>query len=154
MLIRLATTDDKAKVLALLDELGEEINKKDGPSPRNAEAQAVGAPLFDEVVSRKDTLIFVADDNEMLLGLVSFYIIPNIQHGSHRGHIEDFVVSEAARGRDVGTKLFDAVKAYCKEHCIQVIKLDSGLPLVEAHAFYEKIGGKFTEKMFRFDIGD
>lgn len=122
MLIRFATSDDKATVLALLDELGEEIDRKAGYSPRNAEARAVGAPLFDEVVSRKDTLVFVADDNGNLLGLVSLYIIPNMRHGSHRGHIEDFVVSEAARGRGVGTKLFDAVKAYCKEHGIRTIK--------------------------------
>lgn len=152
MNIRFATKKDKEKVLALLDELGEEVNKKMGYSPHNAEAQKVGGPIFDEIVSRKDTLIFVAEKDSKLLGLVTFYLLPNMRHGWRRGHIEDAVVSESARGQGVGSQLFDTVKKYCRKNNIKVIKLDSGIDLVEAHKFYEKNGGKFTEKMFRFDL--
>lgn len=45
-----------------------------------------------------------------------------------------------------------AIIAYCKKSKIKVIKLDSVLELEEAHRFYEKHGGKHTEKMYRFDI--
>jgi len=152
MIIRFAAKDDKEQVLKLLDELGEEVNKKMGFSPHNAEAQKVGGPMFDEIVSRKDTLIFVAEEKGRLLGLVTFYLLPNMRHGWRRGHIEDAVVSESARGQGVGSQLFDAVKKYCRDNNIKVIKLDSGVDLVEAHKFYEKNGGKFTEKMFRFDL--
>lgn len=152
MKIRFATKNDKESVLKLLDELGEEVNKKMGYSPHNAEAQKVGGPVFDEIISRKDTLIFVAEDNNKLIGLITFYLLPNIRHGWHRGHIEDFIVSETARGKGIGTQLFNAVKKYCRENNIKVIKVDSGVDLTGAHRFYEKNGGKFTEKMFRFDI--
>ena len=71
-----------------------------------------------------------------------------MRHGWHRGHVEDFIVNETG----IGTQLFNAIKQYCKENNIKVVKLDSGVDLIGAHQFYEKIGGKFTEKMFRFDI--
>lgn len=152
MNVRFAKKEDKVQVLRLLDELGEEINKKMGFSPYNAAAQKIGSPIFDEIISRKDTLIFVAEENKKLVGLITFYLLPNMRHGWHRGHVEDFVVSEAARGKGIGTQLFDMVKQYCKKNNIKVIKLDSGVDLTGAHKFYEKNGGKFTEKMFRFDI--
>ncbi len=152
MTIRFATSEDKDSVLRLLDELGEELNKMMGHSPHNAEAQEVGGQVFDEIMSRKDTLIFIAEEDGKLTGLVTFYILPNIRHDWYRGHIEDFIVSKAVRGKGIGSQLFDAVKKYCKENNIRVIKLDSGVELTDAHRFYEKNGGKFTEKMFRFDI--
>lgn len=152
MNIRFATRNDKEQVLKLLDELGEEVNKRMGYSPHNEEAQKVGGPIFEEIISRKDTLIFVADNNGQLVGLITFYLLPNIRHGWHRGHIEDIVVSELARHQGIGSQLLDAIKKYCVENNIKVIKLDSGVDLLDAHKFYEKNGGIFTEKMFRFDI--
>jgi len=152
MNICIATKEDKDQILKLLDELGEEVNKKMGHSPHNAEAQKVGGPIFDEIISRKDTLIFITEENGKIIGLVTLYLLPNMRHGWHRGHIEDFVVGKTARGKGIGTQLFNFVKQYCQENNIKVIKLDSGVDLTDAHRFYEKNGGKFTEKMFRFDI--
>ncbi|OGK29904.1 hypothetical protein A3G67_00420 [Candidatus Roizmanbacteria bacterium RIFCSPLOWO2_12_FULL_40_12] len=152
MKIRLAVKEDKENVLRLLDELGEEVNKRMGYSPHNAEAQKVGGVIFDEILFRKDTLIFLVEDENKLVGVATLYLLPNMRHGWHRGHIEDFVVSESARGKGVGSQLFDEIKKYCKDNKIKVIKLDSGVDLTDAHRFYEKNGGKFSEKMFRFDL--
>ena len=152
MEIRLAIKEDKDNVLKLLDELGEEVNKRMGYSPHNAKAQKVGGAIFDEIVSRKDTLIFLAEDKDKLVGVATLYLLPNMRHGWHRGHIEDFVVSESVRGKGVGSQLFDKIKQYCRSNNIKVIKLDSGVDLTDAHRFYEKNGGKFTEKMYRFDL--
>lgn len=152
MNIRFADKKDKGKVLMLLDELGEEINKRIGYSPHNAEAQKIGGHIFDEIVSRKDTLIFVAEEGVRIIGLMTLYLLLNMRHGWHRGHIEDFVISKKERRKGIGTKLFDAVKRYCQENNVKVIKLGSGVELTDVHRFYEKNGGRFTEKMFRFDI--
>lgn len=152
MTIRFATANDKLGVLALMDELGEEINLRRGYSPHNAEASRVGSGMFDEVISRSDAMIFIAEENGKLNGLMTFYLLPNLRHGFYSGHVEDIVVSKAYRRKGVGTALFYALKKYCKEHNVSVIKLDSGLELADAHKFYEKLGGTFTEKMFRFDL--
>ena len=145
MKIRLAETKDKQQILSLFDEFSVMFGASDVPSQ-------VGGKIFDEVIHREDTMIFVAEENEMLVGLATLYLLPNIRHGWRRGHIEDFFTTAAYRGRGLGTALFSAIKEYCKTNGIKVIKLDSEKDLIEAHGFYEKNGGKFTEKMFRFDI--
>ena len=151
MEVRFARQGDKKQVLGLLDEFGVEVNKKIRHSAKS-EAQKIGGRIFDEIIRRKDTMIFLAIEEENVVGLATFYLLPNIRHGWHRGHIEDFIVSEKARRKGIGSAIMDAVKTYCRKNNIKVIKLDSGLELKEAHKFYEKHGGKHTEKMYRLDL--
>ena len=151
MEVRFARQGDKKQVLGLLDEFGVEVKKKIRHSAKS-EAQKIGGRIFDEIIRRKDTMIFLAIEEENVVGLATFYLLPNIRHGWHRGHIEDFIVSEKARRKGIGSAIMDAVKTYCRKNNIKVIKLDSGLELKEAHKFYEKHGGKHTEKMYRLDL--
>jgi GNAT superfamily N-acetyltransferase len=151
MEIRLAKLEDERKVLELLDELGEEMNDKTGQSAHNTEAQRIGGPIFREIINRKDTLIFVAIEDNVIIGLATFYILPNIRHGMHRGHVEDIIVNKDMRGKGIGTKIFNAIKDFCKKNDIKVIKLDTNKNL-EAHNFYLRNGGKQTELMYRFDL--
>jgi len=145
MQIRFATPPDKEKVLTLFDEFSLLFETKDIPSH-------IGGNIYDEMMKRNDIKIFLAEDKDMLIGLATFYILPNIRHGRHRGHIEDFFITASWRGKGVGSQIFSAVKKYCRKHSINVIKLDSEKNLHASHAFYEKNGGKYTENMFRFDI--
>lgn len=145
MKIRLANQNDKEQILSLLDEASREWESLEVPSK-------VGMKIFEEIINRKDTEIFVAEENERLIGLVTFYLLPNIRHGWHRGHIEDFFVKKDMRSKNVGSMLFGAIKKYCRDNKIRVIKLDSMIENVKSHRFYEKNGGKQTEKMFRFDL--
>lgn len=145
MTIRLATAQDKQGVLRIFDEFSALLNASDVPS-------VVGGKIFDEVISREDTHVFIAEDDGEIVGVATLYLLPNIRHGWRRGHIEDFFVTSTKRSRGVGTALFTAIKEYCRDHSIKVIKLDSGNELVKAHSFYEKHGGKTTERFFRFDL--
>lgn len=145
MEVRFAISNDKAQVLKLFDEFSLMIKAKDIPSK-------VGSAIFDEIVSRDDTKIFVVEENSQILGIATFYLLPNIRHGWKRGHIEDFFVTNSARSKGVGTFLLSSIKDYCRKNNIKVIKLNSGNELINAHSFYEKNGGKTTERFFRFDI--
>ena len=145
MKIRTATTKDKVQVMQLFDEFSAFFGTEDVPSE-------VGETIFDQVVRRDDIKLFVAEEDGQLLGLATLYLLPNIRHGYMRGHIEDFFVTQNTRSNGVGTKIFDGVKEYCRAHHIKVIKLDSGNELADAHFFYEKNGGKTTERFFRFDL--
>ena len=145
MNVRLATANDKADVLKLFDEFSSMMHASDVPSE-------VGGPMFEEVVSRNDTKLFVVEDDDQLLGLATFYLLPNIRHGWKRGHIEDFFVTNDARRRGVGTTLLSAIKDFCRQNQIKVIKLDSGNELINAHRFYERNGGQTSERFFRFNI--
>lgn len=145
MTIRLATPQDKTQVLELFDEFSVMFHAAETPS-------VVGGDIYDEIMSRTDTMIFVAEEDNKLQGLVTFYLLPNVRHGWHRGHIEDFFVTSSTRGNGVGTQLFNYIKDYCRDNNIKVIKLDSGNELTSAHKFYEKNGGRTSERFFRFDI--
>jgi len=145
MTIRIATAQDKDNVLKLFDEFSCLLKAKDVPSEK-------GSSIFDEIVSRNDTKIFIAEEDGHVLGLATLYLLPNIRHGWHRGHIEDFFVTMENRGKGVGTQLFNGVKEYCSNNGVKVIKLDSGNELTNAHKFYEKNGGQTTERFFRFDL--
>ncbi len=151
-MIRLATSKDEAEVLKLLDVLGDELSSKRGYSPANHEAVEKGGLIFKDVVSRKDTLIFVYEEDSKIVGLITFYVLPSIRHGNYRGHIEDVVVEKSQRNKGIASQLMNEVKQYCRVQGIRVIKLDSGNELEDAHKYYLKNGGKQTEKMFRFDI--
>lgn len=152
MNIRFATKDDKEQVLQLLDELGNAVSTRPGPDPYDTKAQDVGEPIFYEIIDRDDTHVFVAEDNGQIVGLVTFYLLLNIRHGWHRGHIEDVIVSETARRQGVGTALMEAIKDYCRTNGIKVFKLTTQTDNARAQAFYEKNGGENTEMLYRFDI--
>ncbi|MBU3942186.1 MAG: GNAT family N-acetyltransferase [Nanoarchaeota archaeon] len=150
MVIRLATKVDKAKVLKLYNELRDITEGK--KTVISNEHRRRSEEIFRSVIERNDTHIFVAEENNDLIGLATFYLLPNIKHGWLRGHIEDMIVTKSVRGKGVGSQLLNEIKKYCSKHDIKVIKLDSGRELKQAHQFYKKNDGKQTELMFRFDI--
>jgi GNAT superfamily N-acetyltransferase len=144
-IVRMATLSDQDSVLELFNEFSEFLGSDD-------RCLDTSEAIYREMINRDDTFIFVAEEGANLLGLVTLYLIPNVRHGWHRGHIEDMFVSESARKSGVAQLLFEEVKNYCKEIGVKVIKLDSGNELTDAHRFYEKQGGKSTERFFRFDL--
>ena len=151
MEIRLATEKDRDDVLALLDEILVAVNKK---TVQPSEAQKLRENMFLELLDRPDVKIFVAVENSRLIGTADLFLLPIMRRGYHQGHVEDLVITESARGKVVGSMIMKAIKDYCKENNIKVIKLTSAFELEDAHKFYEKQGGVHTEKMFRFDLKD
>jgi|SRR3989344_3204656 len=151
MIVRFAGEKDEEQILNLLDQLLAEVNLKGGFN-KTTEGKAPRKKIFAELLAREDVKMFVVDEGGKLLGFCDFFIVPVVRRGYLQGHIEDLVVDESARGRGVGTLLLKKLIQFSRERGIKVIKLTSGLELVDAHKFYGKNGFKFTEKMFRFDV--
>jgi GNAT superfamily N-acetyltransferase len=145
MNIRFATSKDKKQILGLLDEASIFLKAKDVPS-------VVGGKMFDKVIKRRDIKMFVAEEGNNLVGTMTLYLLPNIRHGYLQGQIEHVFVKEKMRGKGAGSLILEKIKAYCRGKNIKVVKLNSGNELREAHKFYEKNGGKTTERFFRFDV--
>ncbi|MEK7092303.1 MAG: GNAT family N-acetyltransferase [Patescibacteria group bacterium] len=152
MNIRLAQQEDKEPILSLLDELILQANIKSGSPPASAEKAEAKSKLYDELIAREDVKIFVAEHENAIVGVADLFIVPIMRRGYYQGHIEDFVVTEKMRGKGVGSMILRKIKEYCKKNNIRVIKLTTAIEFKEAQAFYEKNGGKFTEKMYRFDL--
>lgn len=149
--IRLAKSEDKENVLKILDELIYEVNKKMGSTLAHKSNQKRYA-LYEKMLHREDIKIFVAQENGEIYGVAELYIIPILRRGYYQGVIEGLVVSKSMRGKGIGSALLKEIIDYCKSNNISVIKVNSGNELTEAHKFYESHGGKFTEKLFRFDL--
>ena len=152
MTIRFAKKEDKKQVLQLLDELLTDISCVLGTKPTHQPVVKAGNEIFDDVLKRNDFKIFVAEDNKKILGIATVFLYPVVRRGHYRAQIEELIVNKSSRGKGVGSKLLQAVLLYCKKQGIPTMRLNSGLKLKNAHRFYEKHGGKVTEKMFRFDI--
>ncbi|MDD5145232.1 MAG: GNAT family N-acetyltransferase [Candidatus Pacebacteria bacterium] len=145
MKIRFATSQDKEQILKLMDEFNVLLKSQDVPSK-------IGGAMFDEIIKSGDNKIFVAEENNKLIGTATLYFLPNIRHGEKMGYVKNFYVTERMRDKGVGRAIFGAIKKYCLENNVKVIKLTSSNKLKNAHNFYEAMGGKSTERSFRFDI--
>ncbi|OGK51736.1 hypothetical protein A2966_01280 [Candidatus Roizmanbacteria bacterium RIFCSPLOWO2_01_FULL_41_22] len=142
----------KKQILDLLGELITEVNIKSKQPAKTSKGRKEQEKRFDELMKRADVQIFVAEEENRLLGVADLFILPLIRRGYYQGYLEDLVVTAGMRGKGIGSKLLSAIKTYCKDHNISVMKLNSGVYFPEAHRCYEKHGGVFTEKLFRFDL--
>ena len=150
MIIRFAAKKDKKQVLQLIAELMNNAYKMTGKPLIST--KDLPQDIFEKLVKRGDVKIFVAEENDKLVGLATLYIIPIMRRTKPRGELEELVVTEDKRGQGIGRKLFEKVLQFCKENNVYSLKLSSYLELTKAHSFYEKLGGKTIERTFRFDI--
>jgi ribosomal protein S18 acetylase RimI-like enzyme len=84
--------------------------------------------------------VFVAEVDNVLVGLVAVYVTHRfIVHGK-RCTIEALVVDELCRGHGVGRKLMHTVELFAKNSGCSLIDLVTGIQRTEAHLFYQKMG--------------
>lgn len=100
--IREATLEDQASVFDLLRQL---MSGAAEESPIN---QPSGAETFCSVVEDGYGTILLAEEGGEMLGLVTLAYPVAIRCGGIYGSIEEFIVTERARGRGVGGKLLEA----------------------------------------------
>jgi GNAT superfamily N-acetyltransferase len=152
MTVRLATPKDKMPVLTLLNQLGKIINERVCFDPDNEKAHILGLANYDRVMDSDSVKLFVIEDHDSIIGVASFFIFHDMITGKPFAHIDDFVINESERNKGYGTRLMNGILEYGKSHGIHNIQLTSSLPLVEAHKFYENLGGKFTRKVIKFTL--
>ena len=65
-------------------------------------------------------------------------------------YVSSLITNEEDRGKGYGVKLLDYAKKLAKERGCKAITLDSGLPRVQAHGFYEHYG--FEKSCYGFEL--
>lgn len=94
---------------------------------------------------------FVAEENNIIIGFVLYYIRYSTWKGQ-RMYLEDFVVTEKARGRGVGKLLFDKLIEEAKEKKLNGIVwqvLDWNEPAIN---FYKKYNAKIESEWLNCSI--
>ena len=100
--IREATINDQAEVFDLLRQLMTSANLE---SPIN---QPSAAETFRQVIEEEKGTVLLAEEDGRILGLVTLSYPVAIRCGGIYSCIEEFIVTEQARGKGVGSKLLEA----------------------------------------------
>lgn len=107
--IRIAVKEDCTRLLELINELA--IYERAPEEVTVTIEEFIDAGFGNKPVWKA----FVAEENELVIGFALFYTRYSTWKGC-RLYLEDFLVTEAARGKGVGKLLFDQVIAEAQEH--------------------------------------
>jgi ribosomal protein S18 acetylase RimI-like enzyme len=103
----------------------------------------MGVVELKDLILDADVDLFVARDDERIVGMGALYFIRKI--GKCNAYIEDVIVDEAYRGQGLGEKLVRALIETAKQKGVRSITLTSRSERVAAHKLYEKLGFKTKE---------
>ncbi len=96
------------------------------------------------LISDENTPIFVADDGGKVLGYAMCKLIvhsgESIMQDMKSLYIDDICVDESARGKHVGTQIYDHVLAFARDIGCYNITLNVWTCNPAAGAFYKKLG--------------
>ncbi|MDP3964144.1 MAG: GNAT family N-acetyltransferase [bacterium] len=103
-------------------------------------AQKKGGELFDHVLASPDSAIFLAQEKNSYIGILTIYKIPQIRKGGYCAEIEEMFVKKSRQGKGVSQRLLAAAIQWARKENIDSIRLESSAELKRAHAFYTKAG--------------
>ncbi len=147
IIIREATEDDLAEVLALYAEI------EDAGGPILSVEQA--RPIFARLKSYPDYKLYIALDGERAVGTFALLVMDNLAHmGARSGVVEDVVVHPATQGQGVGRLMMDFARQRCHEAGCYKLALSSNLKREAAHRFYDSLGFERHGYSFRVDTAE
>lgn len=145
MIVRRAQSDDYEAVMALLreaDVLHAQILPGYFKPPRRA---ARTREELGRLLGAKDEALYVADDpaaGVLALCHVQIYDTPAMATmvAKRRAHIDNLIVTEAARRRGIGRQLVDAGAGWAREQGARELLLTVWAGNTAADRFYEALG--------------
>jgi GNAT superfamily N-acetyltransferase len=135
--IRPAAVDDVPAILALIRELA--VYERERISTVEATEAGLRTALFGP---QPAVWAHVAELDGRVVGTAIWYVTFSTWTGRHGMHLEDFVVSEQARGTGLGVALFEELRRICVERGYPRLEwrvLDWN---VDAERFYARRGGR------------
>lgn len=134
--IRRLASEDLPRAAPLMAELGYPVTERQF------------AQRFDAVIAQADGGVLVAEKGAGLLGLIAFHSLEMLHKPGRLGRITALVVTESARGRDVGTALLEAAENHLKLQGCILLEVMSAERRSDAHAFYAARGYRETRVRF------
>lgn len=108
---------------------------------RDSDRQVALARSFLRLIGSDRGTVIVAEEEGLVLGVISMSFNLAIRYATAYAQIEELVVDEAARGKQVGAILVRAALAEATRRDCNEIGL---YPREETRAFYEKLGFKYV----------
>ena len=145
MEIRFAQPKDTAGILELLRQVGM-VHHRGRPDIFRDHAQKYGASQVLAMMNRPETPIFVAVENEQVLGY-GFCMIKTYDHdpviADHTSlYIDDLCVDENRRGEHIGRTIYEEILRYARMRGCYNVTLNVWSCNPGAMKFYESLGLK------------
>ena len=104
-------------------------------------------------VSASDTsTVFVARDEERVVGMCTVYLdIESVRFG-RRAWVEDLMVDPDRRSHGIGKRLLDTAKAWARDRGATHLELDTAEARGDAHRFYEREGASYRSICFGWEL--
>ena len=145
MEIRFAKGQDVPGIIKLLRQVGR-VHHEGRPDLFRCNAQKYGPSQVMDMLGKTDTPIFVAVENDKVLGY-GFCIMEHYQQHSVMCdrttlYIDDICVLEECRGKHVGTAIYNEILRYAKYRGCYNVTLNVWSCNESAMKFYESLGMK------------
>jgi GNAT superfamily N-acetyltransferase len=144
--IREATLEDWNGVFELVKELMRSVG------PESPIHQPSAAEAYRQIMENETGTILVAEEDGDLLGLITLSYPMAVRCGGIYACIEEFVVSERARGKGAGSKLLEAAKKKAAERGCYEVQVNR--PSEVGYPIYLRHGWKDLGKHLNLTKGD
>ncbi len=141
IVIRIASKKDIPRILDLLYELGR-------PKPRTDSQVDTFEKLITKYISDSDKEILVAENQIVLIGMVSIMYLPRLNQEFFEMYIPELIVAKNHQNHGIGKKLIKTCIKLAKDKKCHRIRLESGIQRKKSHIFYETLG--FSQSAFSF----
>jgi ribosomal protein S18 acetylase RimI-like enzyme len=146
--VRRATTEDVEIIHVLACELAETVGDS---LPRFEKVRARLVELLEEPRAR--TLV-AEGEGGVVVGVVSFWIKPDLAHGDTVVEVPMLVVTEGSRREGVGKTLIEEVQRLAAENEANLIELVATTQNVTAREFYRTLGFVETDHITLEFVGN
>jgi ribosomal protein S18 acetylase RimI-like enzyme len=146
--VREATPEDAEAIHALAGELAGAV----GDSAPTLEA--VRARLSELLEARRAGVLVAEDDGGAVVGVVSFWIKPDLAHGDTVMEVPTLVVAEGSRRTGVGKLLMEEIQRLAAENKAGLIELVATRDNAAARDFYDSLGFIETDHVSLEFVGD
>lgn len=146
--MREATPEDAEAIHALAGELAGAV----GDSAPTLEA--VRARLSELLEAQQAGVLVAEDDGGAVVGVVSFWIKPDLAHGDTVVEVPTLVVAEGSRRTGVGKLLMEEIQHLAAENDAGLIELVATRDNAAARDFYDSLGFVETDHVSLEFVGD
>jgi GNAT superfamily N-acetyltransferase len=110
--------------------------------------------VYTNVLENSNDFAFFIYDNGKPMGFCHGTFFNTFWLSGQTCYVSSIISNEDARGKGYGVRLMDRAKQLAKARGCRAIVLDSGMPRVDAHRFYEIYGFEKCAYCFEFKLRD
>jgi GNAT superfamily N-acetyltransferase len=112
-----------------------------------------GVALFERFNRYPDYTLYVAEQDEQIVGTFALLVMDNLGHlGSPSAIVEDVVVAPDRQSQGIGAVMMRFALDRAREKRCYKLMLSSNAKRARAHAFYESLGYERHGYSFRVDL--